>query len=81
MRKERKAKERGGGGRESSIRMRKRPTDTKGRRMTSTKVRPAWRNEEEGDGKDGWSVEEEREFARIPEFSFRYFITVALWED
>lgn len=49
--------------------------------MTSTKVRPAWRNEEEGDGKDGWSVEEEREFARIPEFSFRYFITVALWED
>ncbi|CAF98773.1 unnamed protein product [Tetraodon nigroviridis] len=26
--------------------------------MTGTRVRPAWRNEEEGDGKDGWSVEE-----------------------
>lgn len=62
--------------------MRKRPTDTKGRRMTGTRVRPAWRNEEEeGDGKDGWSVEEKRESARNPEFSFRYFITVALWED
>lgn len=40
--------------------MRKRPTDTKGRRMTGTRVRPAWRNEEEGDGRDGWSVEEWR---------------------
>lgn len=36
----------------------KRPTDTKGRRMTGTRVKPAQRNEEEeeeeeGDGKDG----------------------------
>lgn len=33
----------------------KRLTDTKGRRMTGTRVRPAQRNEEEeeGDGKDG----------------------------
>lgn len=29
----------------------KRPTDTKGRRMTGTRVKPARRNEEEGDGK------------------------------
>lgn len=32
----------------------KRPTDTKGRRMTGTRVKPARRNEEEGDGRDGW---------------------------
>jgi len=31
----------------------KRPTDTKGRRMTGTRVKPAQRNEEEGNGKDG----------------------------
>lgn len=32
----------------------KRPTDTKGRRMTGTRVKPAQRNEgEEGDRKDG----------------------------
>lgn len=35
----------------------KRPTDTKGRRMTGTRVKPARRNEEEGDGKDGWRRE------------------------
>lgn len=45
------------------------------------KVRPAWRNGHEGDEKDGWSVEEESESACNPEFSFRYFITVALWEE
>lgn len=29
----------------------KRPTDTKGRRMTGTRVKPALRHEEEGDEK------------------------------
>lgn len=54
MREDRKAKERGEGGGESSIQRGKRPTDTKGRRMTDPRVRPAQRNKEEGDGKDGW---------------------------
>lgn len=38
----------------------KRPTDTKGRRMTGTRVKPARRNEEEGDRKDGWRRERRR---------------------
>lgn len=43
-----------GGREEHSIA--KRPTDTKGRRMTGTKGKPALRNKEEGDGKDGRGV-------------------------
>lgn len=49
----RKRGERGGGGREERHSIAKRPTDTKGRRMTGTRVKPAPRNEEEGDWKDG----------------------------
>lgn len=41
--------------------VRKKAHRYKSRRMTGTRVRPARRNEEEGDGKDGWSVEEARE--------------------
>lgn len=47
----------GGGWERKQHSIAKRPTDTKGRRMTGTRVKPARRNEEEGDGKDGWRGE------------------------